>query len=236
MEESQVKQNTEPKQKSDSGQFWKITTVVLIILLAFVALRGGNNAAVPTGGAAGTVPSDGAPSRVEVSMDNDPVLGKKDAPVTIIEFSDYQCPFCGRFYTQTLPLIKSKYIDTGKVKLIFRDFPLSFHPEAMPAAVAANCAGEQGKYYQYHDKIFDNQATMGGNSYKQWAQELGLNVAQWESCLKDPKQTEEVQKDLRDGTAAGVQGTPAFFINGQLISGAQPFSVFEQIIEAELSK
>jgi len=176
-----------------------------------------------------------APVRKAVGPDDDPSKGDENAPVTIIEFSDYQCPFCSRFYSQTLPQIQKKYIDTGKVRFVYRDFPLSIHPQAVPAAIAANCAGEQGKYWEYHNKIFDNQRSLSESNYLQWAEDLGLDKNAFATCLKDPKQKAEVQKDFADGSAAGVSGTPAFFINGRLVSGAQPFSVFEQAIEAELS-
>ncbi len=176
---------------------------------------------------------------VNVSEDNDAVLGNKNAPVTIIEFSDYQCPFCEKFWTETLPSIKSKYINTGKVKLVYRDFPLtSIHPLAEPAAEAAECVrkaakGSDAAYFKYHDKIFGNQQDLGEDNLKLWAKQLGYDIS---SCLDSGEMRSEVQSDEQDGAAAGVSGTPAFFINGISVSGAQPFSVFEQIIEGELSK
>lgn len=182
----------------------------------------------------------GAPAApVNVSIDDDAIHGDEDAPVTIVEFSDYECPFCGRFFTQTLPQIQEKYIDTGKVRLVYRDFPLGFHPLAMPAAIAAECAKEQGGdkvYYQYHDTIFANQPSLSVDNLKKWAADLGLNAASFNECLDTEKYKDEVNKDFADGQSYGVQGTPAFFINGRLISGAQPFAVFEQIIEEELKK
>ncbi len=217
-----------------SDKFWKITTVVLIIILAIVAFKDNFNRDTITGGSAAELPAAPDAAEANVGIDDDYVYGKENAPVTIIEFSDYQCPYCGRFYQQTLPQIKKDYVEKGKVKMVFRDFPLSFHPEAEPAAIAANCAGEQGKYYEMHDKLFENQGSLSAANYKKWAQEIGLDVKKWESCLKDPKQRAEIVKDLNDGTVAGVQGTPAFFINGKLLSGAQPYSAFAQVIEAEL--
>ncbi|MEK6889470.1 MAG: thioredoxin domain-containing protein [Nanoarchaeota archaeon] len=173
--------------------------------------------------------------RYEVSEDDDAVLGSPDAPVTIIEFSDYQCPYCERFWSQTLPLIKEQYIDTGKVKLIYRDYPLDFHPMATPAAIASECVHELGGdsgYYKYHDKLFENQASLSIDNMKKWAKELGYNI---DSCLDSNKYLDEVNSDMQDGSAVGVQGTPGFFINGVSVSGAQPFSVFQQIIEQELN-
>lgn len=168
--------------------------------------------------------------------DDDAVKGSEDAPVTIVEFSDYECPFCARFATQTLPAIDEQYIKTGKAKLIFRDFPLGFHANAQKAGEAAECAGEQGKYYEMHDKLFAEGVAGGVASFKQYAKELGLDEAKFNECLDSGKMASEVQKDLRDGEAAGVEGTPAFFINGKLVSGAQPFEVFKSIIEEELAK
>ncbi|MBS3059181.1 MAG: DsbA family protein [Candidatus Diapherotrites archaeon] len=193
---------------------------------------GGNLAPEPT-------PQQPTPSAVidmQELADDDPAKGSTDAPVTIIEFSDFQCPFCGRFYDQALSQIQSEYIDTGKVKLIYRDFPLSsIHPEAQPAAEAAECANEQGKFWEMHNKIFENQDSMSAASYKQWAAELGLNTTQFNSCLDTSKYEGEVLADFSDGSNAGGSGTPTFFINGQKIVGAQPFSSFKAVIDAELS-
>jgi protein-disulfide isomerase len=172
---------------------------------------------------------------INVSADDDDVLGDEDAPVTIIEFSDYECPFCARFYSQTLPAIKEKYIDTGKAKLIFRDFPLGFHADAQKAAEAAECAGEQGKYWEMHDKIFENQQAIDVASLKQYAGDIGLNATAFDQCLDSGAMADEVKKDLADGQAYGISGTPSFFINGVALVGAQPFSAFEQVIESQLS-
>ena len=177
------------------------------------------------------------PKVVQVSADDDPVKGDANAPVEIIEFSDFQCPFCSRWYSDALPQIQKEYIDTGKVKLVYRDFPLSsIHPQATPAAEAAECAKEQGKFWEFHDKLFENQASLSTASYKQWAQELGLNTQQFNDCVDKKKYQSEVTKDYQDGQAAGVTGTPSFFVNGINIRGAQPFSAFKTIIDQELAK
>ncbi len=165
-------------------------------------------------------------------------MGDPNAPVTIIEFSDYQCPFCHRFWSQTLPQIKQEYIDTGKVKLVYRDFPLSsIHQYAQKAAEAAECVrdaagGSDEAYFKMHDKLFENQQDLSVENLKAMAQELGYDIS---SCLESDKFKDEVQKDFTDGSAAGVRGTPSFFINGKPLSGAQPFSAFKQIIDSELS-
>lgn len=171
--------------------------------------------------------------RVEVSVDDDPFVGPKDAPVTVVEFSDYQCPFCGRARSAVKQMTET-YKD--KVKYVFRDFPLSFHQDAFAAHVAANCAGEQGKYWEYNGKLFEQQKALKVESLKSYAQELELNTKTFNDCLDSNKYADEVKKDLEDGVKAGVNGTPAFFINGIPLSGARPFSQFQEIIDDELKK
>jgi len=186
-------------------------------------------------------------SSVKISADDDPMFGNPDAPITIIEFSDFECPFCARFHIQTLPLIFEEYIDQGKVKFVYRDFPIqSIHPNAVPAAVAANCANEQGKFKEMHDIIFVNQnvwnkqETVGALSlFSQYATEIQLEQETFDSCLTSGKYIEEIQKDLNDGQSYGVSGTPGFFVgNDQIgyvqIKGAQPFDIFKKVIDAQL--
>ena len=170
---------------------------------------------------------------VQVSADDDPVKGNANAPVTIIQFSEFQCPFCGRFARDTLPSIQKDYIDTGKVKIIYRDFVV--HSTSRIAQIASECADEQGKYWEYHDKLFENQGALDSDSLKSYASELGLNTAQFNSCLDSEKYGSEVDKDTNDGRAVGVRGTPSFFINGKKVVGAQPYEVFKQEIEAALA-
>lgn len=180
-------------------------------------------------------PSPAAGAEVEVG--NSPVKGDKDAPVTLIEFSDFQCPFCSRFYTQTLSQIEEEYVDTGKVKFVYKHFPLdSIHPQATPAALASECAKEQGKFWEYHDKLFENQRSLGDSNYKQWAADLNLDTGQFDECYDSAKYDSKLRSDLQEGSAAGIRGTPGFLLNGQVISGAQPFANFQRIIDAELAK
>ena len=223
---------------------WKIISGVFGVLLILSIFTGGfgiggdnitGNAIKPS------VPTPNIPTGIGTVnakdlVDDDPVKGDKNAPVTIVEFSDFQCPFCERFYTQTLSQIENEYIKTGKVKLVYRDFPLGFHQYAQKAAEAAECADEQGKFWEFHNKIFENQQQLSLDSLKQWASEIGLETNKFNNCLDSGKMTSEVQKDLKDGSAAGISGTPGFIINGQLVSGAQPFSAFKQVIDAELTK
>ena len=209
--------------------------------------------AQPSGGPAPTAQQPAAqPSGpVKVSVDNDPVMGDKNAPITLIEFSDYECPFCKRAFTDVLPELKKAYIDTGKVKLVYRDFPLSFHANAQKEAEAAECARSQSNdatYFKFHDQIF-TQSTVGGTGLALTqlpviAKNLGLNVNQFQQCLDSGKFKDEVAKDMADGTAAGVSGTPSWVIGtsskdgqieGQLIVGAQPFSAFKVIIDEKLN-
>jgi protein-disulfide isomerase len=212
----------------------KITVGVLAVLLvvSFIVDAGRDN-----GGTANTIKStetDTETSRVQVSIDDDTIKGDSNAPVTIVEFSDFQCPFCARFYTGAYQQIKQQYIDTGKVKFVYRDFPLGNHEYAQKAAEAAECADDQGKYYEMHDKLFETGLLDVAN-LKLHASNLGLDTAKFDECLDSGKYYNEVQKDFKDGQAAGVDGTPQFFINGIRVRGAQPFSAFQQIIEAELA-
>ncbi len=245
------------EEKSDTitikkDALWRYSTFALlgiVVLGVIFFVLGDKN---PTGNVVinngNNLPSPSA--KVEVSADDDPVLGDKDASVEIIEFSDYQCPFCRKFWTETLPSIQKDYIGTGKVKFVYRDFPLGFHPAAILSAEAANCAREKGgddAYFKMHDKIFQEQNILDGGDantgpvqstvqftaedIKSWAKEIGYDI---DSCLDSGKYKDEIQKDLNDGSSAGVQGTPGFFVNGKPVSGAQPYSVFKQLIDSEL--
>jgi len=184
-----------------------------------------------------------AGTKVNVEIGDSPVKGDANAPVTIIEFSDYECPFCGKAFDETLPLIEKNYIDTGKVKYVFKDFPLDFHPSAQPAAEAARCFGEQKGdegYYKYHDKLFENQELLSEENYKKWARELGADGAKFDTCLSSGKYADAISEDMAYGQTLGVSGTPAFFIGNSedgyiLVSGAQPYANFENVIEAVLT-
>ena len=180
-------------------------------------------------------------------MDNDPIIGDPDAPITIIEFSDFQCPFCARFHIQTLPLLLEEYIEEGKAKLVFRDFPIqSIHPNALPASVAAECANEQDKFREMHDMLFENQNQWNKKEttevmilFSQYAAELQLEQERFDSCLVSTKYIEEIRKDLEDGREYGVSGTPGFFVGNDDIGyvelkGAQPFESFKKIIDSQL--
>lgn len=197
----------------------------------------GDSAAIDSAGTAGSGTGTSA-QRKTVDIGDAPVKGEANAPVTIVEFTDYECPFCGRHYSQTYTLIESEYIDTGKVKYVLMDFPLSFHPQAQKAAESAHCVraqkGDEG-YFAMHDKLFANQASLSLENYKKWAREItGVNGAKFDTCLDSGEFADEVQAGLTYGSSLGISGTPGFFINGIPLSGAQPYSAFKQIIDAEL--
>ncbi len=179
-----------------------------------------------------TLPAPDLP-RIPVSVDDDPSIGPADAKVTIVQFAEFQCPYCGKA-GESVDKVLETYGDD--VRMVFRDFPLSFHPRAIPAAVAANCAGDQGKYWEMHDKLMSNQRALEDADLTAHAEALQLDLTKWNTCRQDPAQTAEVMKDFEDGSAVGVSGTPAFFINGIMISGAQPFEEFKRIIDAELGR
>ena len=176
---------------------------------------------------------------VFIGVDDDPALGSPDARVLMIEFGDYQCPSCRMFWKDVEPRLKKDYIDTGKLKLVFRDFPLTqIHPEAMLAAMAVDCAGEQNKYWEYHDKVFREQYNKGDDiirfkavDLKKWAKDTKLDPAKFDQCLDSEKYKNEVLKDRMDGEAAGVQGTPTFFINGRVMGGAQQYPEYKKLID-----
>ena len=188
------------------------------------------------------------PARVHatVAIGDNPVLGRRDAPVTIVEFSDYQCPFCRQFVTATLPALKSAYIDAGKVRWVFRDFPLDrIHPHARKASEAARCAGDQGKYWEMHDLLFQNQQALAEDQLPTHAGTLRLDVAAFAACLTSSKHANDVQKNFSEGAAAGVNGTPSFVIGrtrpdgtveGLLLAGARPLAEFRQEIDRLLSE
>ena len=174
------------------------------------------------------------PPRVAVSPGDDPAKGPATAPITIVEFSDFQCPYCSRV-NPTLKQVEEKYGD--KLRVVFRDFPLvQIHKDASKAAEAAQCAHDQGKFWEMHDKLFSNQSKLQVEGLKQSATEIGLDATAFNQCLDSGKFAAEVQKDAEEGASYGVTGTPAFFINGRMLSGAQPLEAFVTVIDEELAR
>ena len=179
--------------------------------------------------AAPTVDSD----PVDVNIEGDSIIhGDPDtASVIMVEYSDFECPYCARA-TPTIEGLVEKYGDD--LAIVYKDFPLSFHSNAESAAIAAECADEQGEFADYHYLLFDASQGLGETAYLAYAEELGLDIDEFTTCLDDPEILSEVNTDMSEGSSEGVRGTPAFFINGELISGAQPQSVFEAAIDAAL--
>jgi protein-disulfide isomerase len=208
---------------------------------------------IPLTNEEGTGTPRAPPAPVAVEIGTSPGIGMKNAPVTIVEFSDYQCPYCRKFWSETYHQLKKEYIDTGKVRLVFKDFPLGFHDGAQPYAEAAHCAfdaqGEAG-YFRMHDKIFEEQNKLEGGdartgpvkstvpfvgkeTLKKWARDLGFTI---DTCLDSGKYAQLVADDLAYGQQVGISGTPGFFVNGYLLEGAQPYSAFKQLIDAQLAQ
>jgi protein-disulfide isomerase len=172
--------------------------------------------------------------RADVSVNGAPVRGSEKAKVTIVKFEDFQCPFCKTVQPTFKDLLK-KY--DGKVRVVHKDLPLeAIHPLARQAAEAARCAGEQGKFWEYHDKLYVDTPKLGAEELKSAAKDMGLNMPSFDQCFSTNKYRNAVQKDLNDGAQLGLTGTPAFFINGREISGARPLDDFSAIIDEELSQ
>jgi protein-disulfide isomerase len=186
----------------------------------------------------------GAPVRASIA--DAPVLGRPDAPVTIVEFSDYQCPFCQRFFATTFPAIKKDYVDIGKVRYVFRDFPLDqIHPLARKAAEAAHCAGEQGKYWPMHDVLYQNSKALAVAQLGEHARKIGVDPARFDECLSSGRYAARVEKGVSEGAAVGVQGTPTFvvgktrpgdIVEGTPIRGAQPLENFRRVLDQALAE
>ena len=172
------------------------------------------------------------------------VIGSDDAPVTIIEFTDLQCPYCARYASQTFPRLKREYVDTGKLRYTSRDLPLPFHSFALPAAVASRCAGEQGRFWEYREALFASQSQLGTEPYGRIAGQLGLDVGQLEACRANGEQESNVRADLAMAAQYGIRSTPTFVIGrvvdgefqGEVVSGAQPYEFFKAKLDALLAE
>lgn|SRR5574341_734022 len=229
---------------------WLVTALVALVAFGLGAVAGyfvygyafsagrGSQQIAP---AAANAPAAPQPTPVpqyvpNVSEDDDPVLGPDNAPVTIVEFSDFQCPYCKRFVDQTFNQLREEYGD--QIRIVYRDFPLSsIHPDAELAAEAAECAADQGKFWEMHDTIFANQTLgIGRDALLGFAEDVGLDMEEFTTCLDNGTHRDEIAKDLQDGTSYGVSGTPTFFINGYRLVGAQPIEAFRTLIDQELDK
>lgn len=218
-----------PPDSSVSIEFlWLILPVVFALGLATGWLLWGK-LPVPDSQVAADV------TRYQVDEAGNPAIGPEDAPIEMIEFSDYQCPYCKQWYDSVHSRLLSEY--EGKIRFVYRDMPLSaIHPDAQSAAEAADCAGEQGAYWQYHDSLFGRQYGLGEQAYTQYATDLGLDMNAFNTCVADHRYQGEVQNDASVGVSLGVTGTPTFFVNGLKVVGAQPYEVFKQIIDNELAE
>lgn len=223
------------------SHFYAIMTVFAFaagILLGYVVwgFDPAGGSPVSAAQAAGPVveaPVTQEPQRYDVASEGFPSIGPEDAPITIVEFSDYQCPYCRRWHQEVYQPLLAAY--PGQIKLVYRHLPLtSIHPDAFSAAEASMCAAEQNAYWQYHDKLFSS-STLGSSVYTSYAQDLGLDMTAFDSCLSEHKYQEEVQADLDFAINLGVRSTPTFFINGLAIVGAQPLDIFKQVIDKELA-
>ena len=200
---------------------------------------GGPSAVQATPGAQATAAPQATPKPVTIDAGNNPAKGPADAKVTIVEFSDFQCPYCARFVEQAFPQIMSNYGD--KVRFVFMNFPLTqIHENAQKAAEAGECANEQGAFWQLHDIMYQNQSALAADNLKSYAAQLKLDTAKFNECLDSGRMADAVQADMQTAQKAiqdaGITrfGTPAFFINGTFMSGAQPYDTFKQVIDAAL--
>jgi len=179
-------------------------------------------------------PAQPAPSSVNLSGTH--VKGDPSAPVLIVEYSDFQCPFCAEFWRSTLPSIERDFISTGKARLAYKHFPIeNIHPLAETAAEAAECAGEQGKFWEYHDLLFANQRSLSDEPFASFAANLSLDLSEFNACLEGRRKAEVVAAHQAEALSNGVRGTPTFLINGRQIVGAQPYAVFKSAIEDALA-
>jgi protein-disulfide isomerase len=198
-------------------------------------------------GAVAAAPEPLQPKDIVLSIDDDPLKGNRNAPMVLIEFGDFQCPFCARYFRETLPQIEENYIKTGKLKYVFRDFPITgAHKDALKAAEAMGCALDQNKFWELHDRLFVNQTTLEPSNLVQHAQAIGLDVSKFKQCLESEKYLEEIRKDFADGRTAGVFSTPTFFLGRTepksskvtvlaVITGAKPYDTFKAAIDSALS-
>lgn len=172
--------------------------------------------------------------RYDVSEDDDPVLGSEDAEITLIEFSDFECPYCTRWHTDVFDRIREDYPD--QVRFVYRDFPLkSIHPNAVPAAEAANCANEQDAFWEFSEKLFGGELGLNPEAYLEYANQIDLDTDEFAKCIEEGRYSQEVEDDYQYAAQLGVQSTPTFFLNGIPLIGAQPYEVFKDVIERELA-
>jgi protein-disulfide isomerase len=173
-------------------------------------------------------------TRYDIPTDGFPSLGPEDAPITLVEFSDYQCPYCKRWNDEVYQPLLAAY--PGQIRVVYRHFPLtSIHPDAMSAAIASMCAEDQGSFWQFHDKLFSDEYGLGRDAYINYATDLGLDATAFKTCLDSGKFDDFIQQDMDFSINLGIRSTPTFFINGLAVVGAQPLDVFKNVIDKELA-
>lgn len=231
----------------------RVVSAVSLAALALVAVMmwkaGGMSLAGGTAAPAADAQAAAGPAEAVTQLTDDQwkevtgnsryVMGNKNAKVAVVEFTDYQCPFCGQFFTNTYGQIKKDYIDTNKISYSVQNLPLAFHPNAHISAEAAECAGDQKKFFEMHDKLFGTQADWSDEAdakpkFEGYAKEIGINVDQFKKCLADGKFKQVVDDDNALASKIGASGTPTFIINGKLLVGAQPYSEFQKALDEAL--
>lgn len=207
---------------------------LLIAFALFFGLRANSQAVGYAGGDPGHPGDLGDPASVTI-LDTDPTLGRADAKVTLVMFEDFECPFCGRFSKETLPRLREREVQEGTLRIVWKDFPLSIHSHSAKAHEAGRCAQAGGKFWEYHDVLFENQHSLGVSDLKRYARDIGLSGEQFDACLDSDAGAPLVRASQAEGFAAGVSGTPSFVINGRLVSGALPYETFASTIAATVN-
>ncbi len=224
------KDNPAYYKKSRKKLYGIIAGIIVILAIGFWAIQDSEDDAL-------TLITEFDPAILQ--EDAPAVKGDPNAPITVIEYADFECPFCGRFYQQTLPQIERNYVDEGLVKIEFRHFPIvNAHPHAYSAAHAAECAREQGtdNFWAMHNKLFEGQTRLSESNYRSWANEIGLDMGAFNTCMNEDKYREQIEADAAQAAADGFTGTPAFLVNGQAVTGAQPYQTFDQVFQSILSR
>ena len=223
---------------------WQGIAAILFVLLLISIFTNGfgfGGYDTPTGAAPAAPVKPAEPAKPapqltvdDVDLEGVPFMGEEDAEITMVIYDDFECAFCSKFESDAFLKIKEEYIDTGKAKFYYKHFPLGFHSHAQIAAEASECAHDQGKFWEMHDKIFENQKDLSEESLKTWAEEFELDMDDFNSCLDSHKHAEKVKLSMAEGQKVGVQGTPSVLVEDELVVGAQPFENFKKVIDSKL--